>query len=58
MNSLKLKFLDAYGLSHSLQNNFPAVIENFRKEKIGILIGSHPKNLDTLGKYKRIVNGL
>ena len=32
-------------------------ITKFRKEKIDILIGNHPKNVDTAGKYQRIVNG-
>ena len=57
MNSLQLPWLDSYGLPHSLHDNFPDSIAKFRKEKIDILIGNHPKNVDTAGKYKRIMNG-
>ena len=57
MNSLQLPWLDSYGLPHSLHDDFPASIAKFRKEKIDILIGNHPKNVDTAGKYKRIMNG-
>lgn len=56
MNSLKLDFLDAYGLPHSLRDNFPASLEKFRREHIDIMIGNHPKNVDTAGKYLRILN--
>ena len=57
MNSLKLKFLDSYGLPHSLRDNFPASLEKVRGEKVDILIGNHPGDADTANKHERIKAG-
>ena len=57
MNSMRLPFLDAYGLPHSLRDDFLNSIEKVRNEKVDILIGNHPGDVDTAGKYARIKAG-
>ena len=57
MNSMRLEFLDAYGLPHSYREIFLNSIERMRSEEIDILIGNHPGDVDTAGKYLQIKNG-
>ena len=46
------EFLDCYGLDRSCRDDFLNSIEKMRKEKADILIGNHPQNVDTEGKYR------
>lgn len=57
MNSMRLPFLDKYGLPHSLRDDFLNSIEKVRNEKVDILIGNHPGDVDTAGKHERIKAG-
>ena len=57
MNSMRLKFLDKYGLPHSLRDDFIASLEKVRGEKVDILIGNHPGDAQTKEKYERMQNG-
>ncbi len=57
MNSMRLKFLDRYGLPHSLRDDFLNSLAKVRDEKVDILIGNHPGDVDTAGKYARMQAG-
>ena len=57
MNSIRLKFLDSYGLPHSLRDDLLASLEKVKDEKVDILIGNHPGDADTAEKYRRILEG-
>ena len=57
MNSMKLQFLDSYGLPHSLRDDFLNSLAKVRDEKVDILIGNHPGDVDTAGKYARMQAG-
>ncbi|MBQ3133389.1 MAG: MBL fold metallo-hydrolase [Clostridia bacterium] len=57
MNSMKLAFLNKYGLPHSLRENFPLSLEKVKDEQVDILIGNHPGDVDTAGKWAQIQAG-
>ena len=57
MNSMRLKFLDAYGLPHSLRDDFINSLARVHDEHVDILIGNHPGDVDTAGKYRRMCEG-
>lgn len=57
MNSMKIKFLDSYGLPHSLRDDFLNSLDKISDEKVDILIGNHPGDVDTMGKWEKIKNG-
>ena len=57
MNSMRKEFLDSYGLPHSLRDDFLLSLDRIRGEHVDILIGNHPGNVDTAGKWKRMKNG-
>lgn len=57
MNSMRYKFLDAYGLPHSLRDDFLNSLEKVRGEKVDILIGNHPGDAQTAQKYERMLAG-
>ena len=54
MNSMRLDFLNKYGLPLSLRENFPQSLEKVRHEKVDILLGNHPGSVDTAGKSARM----
>ena len=57
MNSLKLAFLDKYGLPRSLRDNFPLSLDKVYEEDVDIAIGNHPGDVDTVGKSMAIKRG-
>lgn len=57
MNSMRYKFLDEYGLPHSLRDDFLNSLEKVRDEHVDILIGNHPGDAQTKQKYERILAG-
>ena len=57
MNSMRYKFLDAYGLPHSLRDDFLRSLDKVRDEKVDILIGNHPGDAQTRQKYERMLAG-
>lgn len=57
MNSMRYKFLDAYGLPHSLRDDFLVSLEKVRGEHVDILIGNHPGDAQTAQKYARMLAG-
>ena len=57
MNSMRLKFLDEYGLPHSLRDDFVNSLDRVPDEQVDILIGNHPGDVDTKGKYQRMLDG-
>jgi len=57
MNSMRLGFLEKYGLSHEHRLAFPKSLEKVRGEHVDILIGNHPGDVNTKGKYEMIKNG-
>ena len=57
MNSVRYKFLDAYGLPHSLRDDLVASLKKVWDEKVDILIGNHPGDAGTKEKYERILAG-
>ena len=57
MNSMKLAFLDKYGLPHSLRCDFLNSLEKVRSERVDIVIGNHPGDVATKEKHERILSG-
>lgn len=57
MNSMRLNFLDSYGLPHTLRDDFLASLEKVRGEHVDILIGNHPGDAQTAQKYERMKAG-
>lgn len=57
MNSMRYKFLDAYGLPHSYRDDFLTSLEKVRDEHVDILIGNHPGDAQTAQKYERMLAG-
>lgn len=57
INSLTLKFLDKYGLPHSLRDEFIKGIDKVIDRDVDIFIGNHVWNNKTDEKYKRLMEG-
>lgn len=57
MNSMTAGFLRAHGLPDSLRDDFRAGLARLRREHVDILIGNHPEQCGTRGKYNRIQAG-
>ena len=57
MNSMRMKFLDEYGLSYEHRLAFPQSLQKVRGIHVDIAIGNHPSDVDTAGKYEQIKNG-
>ena len=57
MNSMRLSFLEKYGLSHEHRLAFPHSLEKVRKIHVDIAIGNHPGDVNTAGKYEMLKNG-
>ena len=53
-NSMELKFLDSYGLPHSLRSDFIRSCRRLHGEDIDIFLGNHVGNNNTLGKAKKM----
>lgn len=53
-NSMELKFLDKYGLSHEYRAEFIRSCRRLKAESVDIFLGNHVGNNDTLGKYQRM----
>lgn len=57
MNSMRLKFLDDYGLSHEHRLAFPHSLEKVRDIPVDIAIGNHPGDVQTAEKWEMLKNG-
>lgn len=57
VNSMTRKFLNSYGLPLSCREDFRKSLERVKNEKVDILIGNHPGDVDTAGKYERMKKG-
>lgn len=53
-NSMSRKFLDKYGLPHSLRSDFIRSCRRLQTQDIDLFLGNHVGNNDTLGKYKKM----
>lgn len=54
MNSMRKDFLEKYGLPLTCRNDFLNSLEKVKNEKVDILIGNHPGDVDTKGKFVRM----
>ena len=52
-NSMEIKWLDSYGLSHSCRQDFLAGLEKVKQYDVEVFLGNHCWNNDTRGKYKK-----
>lgn len=57
VNTMEKGWLDSYGMSYELRDNFPKSLEKVWDEKVDIVIGNHPGDVDTKGKWEKIKNG-
>ena len=57
VNSMTNGFLQARGLPLSLRDTFRQSLDKVRNEKVDVLIGNHPGDVDTAGKWARMKNG-
>lgn len=57
VNSMTNEFLNAYGLPLSFRDDFINSLEKVKNEKVDILIGNHPGDVDTEGKWQKMKNG-
>lgn len=57
VNSMTNAFLNAYKLPLSLRDDFRKSLDKVKNEKVDILIGNHPGDVDTKGKYERMQKG-
>lgn len=57
MNSMQKDFLDRYNLSYEHRDGFKDALKKVENEHVDILIGNHPGDADTAGKYARMQAG-
>ena len=57
VNSLTKRFLEKYNLPISCREDFATSMEKIKNEHVDILIGNHPGDVDTAGKYARMQEG-
>lgn len=57
VNSLTNEFLNKYNLPISCREDFVNSMEKIKNEHVDILIGNHPGDVDTKGKYERMQKG-
>lgn len=57
LNSMKIKFLESYGLPMSYREDFGVSLKKVWNEKVDIAIGNHIGDVDTKGKFERIKAG-
>ena len=53
-NSMKKAFLDTYGLSYSIREQFPIHLEELKSEHVDIHLGNHEQDNHTLEKAARL----
>ncbi len=56
-NTLERDYLERHGLPLSLRDEFRAGLKELKSEPVDLLIGNHPEQCDTLGKFERIQRG-
>lgn len=57
VGALTHEFLNAYNLPISYRDDFEKSMEKIKNEHVDILIGNHPGDVDTAGKYAKIKAG-
>lgn len=57
VNSMTNEFLNAYKLPLSYRDDFRKSLKKVKDEKVDILIGNHPGDVDTAGKWEQIKKG-
>lgn len=54
VNSMTKEFLNKYNLPLSCRDDFRNSLDKVRNEKVDILIGNHPGDVDTAGKFNKM----
>lgn len=54
VNSMTKSFLEAYQLPLTYRDDFVRSLEKVKEEKVDIVIGNHPGDVDTAGKFERM----
>ena len=57
INTLSFEFLDKYGLSRTLRDDFVKAMLRLTEEKVDVFLGNHMQHNDTVGKAARVRAG-
>lgn len=57
LNTLCKEFLSKYNLPYGLQDKFLAAMDRLKDEKVDIYLGNHMSQNDSVGKYRRLIQG-